>query len=94
MLAFFFRFAGCMVLAVGTVFAIGDIARTLSGNRLRLTTLEEAWALLGGAPFSNLDGAGATLVELFASWPAAAALAALAVLLILAGRRRTPRRAY
>ncbi|MFD2237916.1 hypothetical protein [Aureimonas populi] len=88
MIAFLFRLIGCFVLAAGTVFATGDVARSLSAERLRMTSVAEGWELLAGAPLSAPPGLAANLAALVAAWPMAPTLAALAVLLLLLGRRR------
>lgn len=91
MFGFLLRALGCLVLAAGTAFAIGDIARSLSAEALRLTTMseaagffaEEGWLAAQTAP-AGLGGLWPSIAE----WPVSPALAVLAFLLLLLGRRR------
>ena len=87
MLGFLFRLVGVFVLACAAALAVGDIARTLSAGTLRLQDFGSAIGLVTGnetAPLGSLGGVGAMLADL----PAVPVIALLAVVLLLAGRRR------
>jgi hypothetical protein len=89
MFAFLFRFAGCLVLAAGAAFATGDIARSLAAEAVRLTSVSEAMMLLSGGGTEAGDPTGASsILALIGEWPVSPTLAAIAVVLILIGRRR------
>lgn len=93
MIRFLFRLAGQIVLALGLVFAVADIARSLANDAPSLTTLAEAAAALR-VPLAPSDGNAAVLdvLALVSAWPAALVLAALAFLLMFLGRRPGPAR--
>jgi hypothetical protein len=94
MIAFLFRLVGCLLLASGAVFAIGDIARSLSAETLRLTSVTEGAALLAGSGLIDIAGWASappplgTVWQTVSLWPAAPTLGAIAILFLLAGRRR------
>ena len=89
MLGFLFRLAGVFVLALAAAFAVGDIARSLSADALRLQDFGTALGLLTGSETSPLSALG-PLGAMLGTLPAVPLLAGIAILLLLAGRRRTP----
>lgn len=91
MIRFLFRLAGQIVLAVGLVFAVADIARSLANDALSLTTLAEAAAALR-LPLAPAEGDASVLdvIALVSVWPAALVLAVLAFVLMFFGRRPGP----
>lgn len=91
MIRFLFRLAGQVVLAVGLVFAVADIARSLANDALSLTTLAEAAAALR-LPLAPAEGDAGVLdvIALVSAWPAALVLAVLAFVLMFFGRRPGP----
>lgn len=93
MIRFLFRLAGQVILAVGLVFAVADIARSLANDALSLTTLAEAAAALR-LPLAPSEGDASVLdvIALVSAWPAALVLAVLAFVLMFLGRRRRPAR--
>lgn len=87
MIGFLFRLVGVFVLAFAAAFAVGDIARSLSAGTLRLESFGSAVGLVTGnetAPLGSLGGVGPMLADL----PAVPVVALLAIVLLLAGRRR------
>ncbi|WP_156419353.1 hypothetical protein, partial [Aureimonas sp. AU12] len=44
------RLLGCIVLAATTVLAVGDVARSLASDRMRLMTIGEAVTVAGFGP--------------------------------------------
>jgi hypothetical protein len=97
MLGFIVRTLGCLVLAAATLFAIGDIARSLSAESLRLTTMAEAVGFLSEEPWVRAgtpDAAPAGTEQIWSvvsGWPVSPTLAAFAILVLLLARRREPR---
>lgn len=98
MIGFVLRLLACLILAGAAAFAIGDIARSLSVEGLRLTSVSEAVGYFSAqdwAPAMNgsADLGGGTLLSLMSGWPVSPTLAAIAFLILLIGRRR-PERAH
>lgn len=93
MLRFLARLIGGFLLAVAVVFAVGDIARSLTGDRLQLTPLGEALAYLGipAAPDAGGSQFVHDLTAMAVVWPASVALAVLALVLLFIGRPRRRR---
>lgn len=106
LLSWLLRCAGLLLLAAGTVLAVGDIARSVASSRTELMTVGEARALAGslrpaaGAPPASLDprsagvfatdGRGARLSAVLDTQPASVVLGLGGAVLLLLGRR--PRR--
>lgn len=98
MLGFIVRTLGCLVLAAATLFAIGDIARSLSAESLRLTTVAEATGYLSeeqwvraGTPQVAAGGGTEQVWSVVSGWPVSPTLAAIAILVLLLARRREHR---
>ena len=97
MLGFFVRTVGCLVLAAGTAFAIGDIARSLSAEQLRLTSVGEAANLLSGgewggpASLATAPFGAESIWSVVSQWPVSPTLAVIAILVLLMARRREHR---
>ena len=99
MFGFFARFLGCVALAAGVAVATGDIARSLSADAVRISSLADVWTLVAAG---NAESGGAvapatlerlgTLGTLALSWPAAPALVVLAIVFFIVGRRPAPAR--
>lgn len=91
MLGFVLRLLGCVALAAGVAVAIGDIARTLGADEMRLSSIAQVLSLLSaddGGPglAASLEGLGA-VGTLILGWPASPALAVFGIVLLIAGRR-------
>ncbi len=55
------RLIGFLLLAAGTVLAVGDVARSLASNNVRLMSISQTMALAGlSTPFDAPPQAGAT----------------------------------
>ncbi|MBB4002657.1 MAG: hypothetical protein V7704_16105 [Aurantimonas endophytica] len=79
---------GTLLLAVGVVFAVGDIARSLAADALRLLPVGEALALLGIGVDPAATGSATVAVSYAAisGWSVAITAGALGVLFLLLGR--------
>ena len=90
MIRLLFRLLGQLVLAIGLVFAVADISRSLANDAVSLTTLGAAAAAVR-LPLAPATGDTAIdLVALVSAWPAAVALILLGFLLMFIGRRPQP----
>ncbi|MBP0617455.1 hypothetical protein [Jiella mangrovi] len=86
-----FRAVGLLVLAVGVVFAVGDIARSLADETTRLISVDQALASMGlilanAAPDSRT-------VAVIGSWSMSITCGGIGFVLLLLGhrgRRREP----
>ncbi|MCW4115947.1 hypothetical protein NPA31_013360 [Aurantimonas sp. MSK8Z-1] len=86
MLSFLARLVGGLLLAAAVVFAIGDIARSLTGTTIELQTLGDAAAAFGLAvPHGSESLVGAAWVTA-APWPASVSLAVAAFVFLLVGQ--------
>ncbi|WP_182086097.1 hypothetical protein [Aureimonas sp. ME7] len=98
LIAWALRLIGCLVLAIGTIFAVGDIARSLASNRTVLMTIEEAAQTIGMPLPSNgppaqaasgvfaSDGRGATLNGALGRQPASVVFGMAGIVLLALGR--------
>jgi len=100
MVAWMLRVVGCLVLAAGTVLAVGDVARSLASDRVRLMTIGEAVRVAGLGPASAedgqadparagvfaTDGRGADPMAVLAIQPASVVLGAAGIALLFIGR--------
>ncbi|HEX2018731.1 MAG TPA: hypothetical protein VGO17_07305 [Aurantimonas sp.] len=89
---FLLRLVGSLFLAVGVVFAVGDIARSLAADATRLLPVGESLALLG-VDFDPAATGSATVAVAYAAisnWSMAVTAGAIGVVLLLLGRK--PRR--
>ncbi len=80
-----FRALGLLVLAVGVVFAVGDIARSLADETTQLVTINEALSAMGvmladAAPESRT-------VAVVGTWSMSIACGAIGFVLLLLGHR-------
>lgn len=95
MIRFLVNAVGTLLLALALVFAVGDIARSIAQDAVRITPMGDAMASVG-VPFGAGAGAGAPgvtadLVALVSSWPAAPVLMGFAFLVFLVARPREMR---
>ncbi|MFD1330770.1 hypothetical protein ACFQ4O_02025 [Methylopila musalis] len=99
MIRFLFRLLGFLVLAAGFVALVADGARSIAAGALRLTSAEQAWALLSANGLASARAAVAGLgspglVDPAFAWllgaPACAALIVIGLLLMILGRRPRP----
>lgn len=90
MIRFLVNAVGTLILALAIVFAIGDIARTIAQDALRIMPMGEAMTLIGVpfVPAPGASGVSVDLVSVIAAWPAAPVLAVLAFLVFLIARPR------
>ncbi|NDW03144.1 hypothetical protein [Jiella pacifica] len=80
-----FRALGLLVLAVGVVFAVGDIARSLADETTQLVSIDEALSSMGfvlanSAPESRT-------VAVVGTWSMSITCGAIGFLLLLLGHR-------
>ncbi|KQT44522.1 hypothetical protein ASG43_14410 [Aureimonas sp. Leaf454] len=94
MIRFFVNAIGILLLALALVFAVGDIARSLAQDAVRITELGDAMGSIGVslAPAGEVSTPTADLLSLVSSWPAAPVLGAAAFLVFLVGQPREGRR--
>ncbi|NDV86273.1 hypothetical protein GTW51_06105 [Aurantimonas aggregata] len=87
---FFLRLIGSLFLAIGVVFAAGDIARSLAADATRLMPVGEALALLGiGVDPAATGSATATVAYAAVSgWSVAITAGAIGILFLILGRAR------
>ncbi|UIJ71453.1 hypothetical protein [Aurantimonas sp. HBX-1] len=79
---------GTLLLAVGVVFAVGDIARSLAADAPRLLPVSEALALLGIGVDPAVTGSATVAVSYAAisGWSVAITAGALGILFLLLAR--------
>lgn len=87
---FLLRLIGSLFLAVGIVFAVGDIARSLAADATRLLSVGEALPLLGMTvdPAATGSATVAVAYATISAWPMAITAGAVGVVFLLLGRGR------
>lgn len=95
MMRFLVNAAGSVLLAFALVFAVADIARSMAGDIVRLTSLGQVLALVGVSlePVAGQSEAAKALIGAVAAWPASVMLGIAAFLLLFIGRPRRAARA-
>lgn len=86
-----FRAIGLVVLAVGIVYAVSDIARSLADETTELVTIDQALTAMG---FALSDAApGSSTLAVVGTWSMAITCGAIGLLFLLLGHRgrRRPR---
>ncbi|KQT53843.1 MULTISPECIES: hypothetical protein [unclassified Aureimonas] len=93
MIRFFVNAVGTLLLALALVFAVGDIARSIAQDAVRITAMGDAMASIGlpFGPGAETSSVTADLIVLVSSWPAAPVLAVFAFLVFLLARPREAR---
>ncbi|MDY8108969.1 hypothetical protein U0C82_07415 [Fulvimarina sp. 2208YS6-2-32] len=82
----FLRLLGTLCLAIATVFAVGDIARYVADDIVRMATIAEIAQMTGiGA---GLFAGGSATAGVVGGWPFALSVAVLGMVLTLLGRKR------
>ncbi len=89
---FLLRSLGLVILAVGVVFAVGDIARSLADESTRLVSIGDAFASmgLGYDPARLTEPSAARLVAAVSHWSMAISCGILGFLFLVLGRRPRP----
>jgi hypothetical protein len=96
MIRFVLRFLGLWVLAVGFIFLIYDGTKSIAGNALFLTRVQDVWSSVHQASLlalqPALEGISGVLwnpiATTFLDWPASLVFAAVGVILMLLGRKK------
>ena len=82
---FFSRLLGTLCLAIATVFAVGDIARYVADDVIRMATIADIAQMTGiGA---GLFTGGSATAGVIGAWPCALSFAILGIVLTLLGRK-------
>jgi ABC-type phosphate transport system permease subunit len=97
MIRFLFRFIGLWLLAGAFVALVIDGTRSVSASQMLFSPLGDAWALIAPANLASVQkvlagGVYETLLKLLLAVPFFAALAALGLLFLLIGRRKSENR--
>lgn len=90
MIRFLVNAVGTLLLALALVFAVGDIARSIAQDAIRITAMGDALNSIGlalAAP-EGASGVMGDLVAVVSAWPAAPVLAVAAFLVLLVARPR------
>ena len=84
------RFLGMLLLAVGIVFAVGDIARSLADETAQLLTVQDGLGAMGIAfdPASFQNQTVASAAVQVAIWPISVTAGVAGLVLLILGRRR------
>ncbi|MBO0664529.1 hypothetical protein LQ948_18355 [Jiella sp. MQZ9-1] len=80
-----FRALGLIVLAVGVVFAVGDIARSLADETSQLLTIDQALSAMGLMVSEAVPGSMTAAV--IGSWSMSITCGAVGLLFLLLGHR-------
>ncbi|MBO0905603.1 hypothetical protein [Jiella sonneratiae] len=80
-----FRALGLIVLAVGIVFAVGDIARSLADEATQLVTIDEALTSMGLVLQSAAPGS--RTIAVVGTWSMSLTCGAIGFVLLLLGHR-------
>jgi len=98
MIRFVLRFLGLWVLAVGFIFLIYDGTKSIAGNALFLTRVQDVWGSVHQASLLALQPSLEHLSPMlwnpvattFLDWPVSLVFAAIGVILMLLGRKKRP----
>ena len=85
-----FRALGLLVLAIGVVFAVGDIARSLADETTQLVTIDQALASMGLVVAETAPGS--STIAVVGTWSMSITCGALGIGLMLLGHRGRRRR--
>lgn len=101
MITLILRSLGLLVFAAGFVALVADGVRSLAADSLLLTSVAAAWATYDSASLGAFgawvanrgsDTIWGMMRDTVLAWPAFAVVGVVGILLMLAGRRRRPRR--
>mgnify|MGYP006879612458 CR=1 FL=1 len=80
-----FRALGLLVLAIGVVFAVGDIARSLADETTQLVTIDQALASMGLVLAETAPGS--STIAVVGTWSMSITCGAIGFVLLLLGHR-------
>ena len=91
-MGFLLRSLGLVILAIGVVFAVGDIARSLADESTRLVGIGDAFASmgLGFDPAGVTEPSAARVIGAVSRWSMAISCGVLGFLFLVIGRKQRP----